>query len=134
VNAGLDTSVVLRLLLGEPAEQAAAAWRLITSAESERRVEVSDLVVGETYFALRHHYGVPDEEVLRTLQDFLQDHRIASTEAALEAISTARAARGGAGFMDRLIHAVYAHDDARLVTFDLAASKLPGAMLIATRT
>ena len=75
---GLDTSVVVRLLTGMPVEQANSA-RAALEAQPYGSVAVSDLVVGETYFALRHHYGVPHGRTIAALRAFLFDSRIRAT-------------------------------------------------------
>jgi len=57
VAIGLDTSVVLRLLIGEPRAQAEVARRRIERALiAGEKVIVTDLVVAEAFHALRHHY------------------------------------------------------------------------------
>ena len=71
---GLDTSAVVRLLVGEPAAQAAAARALVDAHAGE--VFVSDLVVAEAYFALRHHYDVPHPETVAALRALIEDRRI----------------------------------------------------------
>lgn len=69
MKIGLDTSVILRLLIGEPAAQAERAWRALTEARAAGDATVlSDLVVSETYFALQHHYRVPKAEALEQLR------------------------------------------------------------------
>ena len=53
---GLDTSVVLRLLIGEPRLQMEAARRRIERALiAGEKVLVTDLVIAEAFYALRHH-------------------------------------------------------------------------------
>lgn len=133
MSTGLDTSVVLRLLVGEPADQSAAAWRHIAEQASSPAgpAAVSDLVVGESYFALRHHYAVPHQNALQALESLLADQRIHTTGVAGVVIAAARSVRTGPGFLDRLIHADYANDGADLVTFDRGASALPLASLLA---
>lgn len=69
---GLDTSVVLRLLIGEPRLQVEIARRRIERALAvAEKVVVTDLVIAETFHALRHHYGVPETVALSRLQEFL---------------------------------------------------------------
>jgi predicted nucleic acid-binding protein len=71
VAIGLDTSVVLRLLIGEPRAQAEAARRRIERALiAGEKVVVTDLVVAERFHALRHHYDVPQATALGRLQAF----------------------------------------------------------------
>ena len=68
---GLDTSVVLRLLIGEPRAQAEVARRRIERALiADEKVIVTDLVAAETFHALRHHYDVPQRMALSRLQEF----------------------------------------------------------------
>ncbi|MCX6358591.1 MAG: hypothetical protein NT029_02195 [Armatimonadetes bacterium] len=89
---------------------------------------VSDLVMAETFFALRHHYHVPETEALQALSRLAHDVRLAVTPAAKRVLSEPRTT--GAGFIDRLIHAEYADLEACLLTFDKAAARLEGARLI----
>lgn len=121
---GLDTTAVVRLLVRAPVEQAEAAERLLAGGD----VVVSDLVVAESYHALRHHYMVPHAEAAGALARLLGDRRIRPTGVAPEVLATARGA--GPGFMDRLIHADYGLAAAALHTFDRSAARLPGARLI----
>jgi predicted nucleic acid-binding protein len=99
VKAGLDTSVVVRLLVGEPAAQAEAARRMLDTAPS---TGVSDLVVGEAYFALRHHYRVPHAETVRALRALLADARVEATGVAREVLAAAPESDTAPGLMDRL--------------------------------
>ena len=72
MSAGLDTSFVLRLLVGEPVEQAEAALATLGELTAKGvRALVSDLVISETYFALQHHYGVPKAKAHEALRDLL---------------------------------------------------------------
>jgi len=77
MSIGLDTSVVLRLLTGAPAKQAEAARALL--AASRDSVCISDLVVGESYFVLRHHYAVLLIDATQALAALLDDPRVQCT-------------------------------------------------------
>lgn len=129
MTVGLDTSVVLRLLVGAPAHQAQAARRLFES-QPVASVALSDIVVGETYFALLHHYDVPHAKAIAALSALLSDPRVRSTGVARRVLAHASVRDTGPGLMDRLIHAGYQRDDAALLTSDRAAARLPGARLI----
>lgn len=129
MTVGLDTSVVLRLLMGAPASQAEAARRLLET-QPAGSVAVSDLVVGEAYFALRHHYDVPHAKALAALRALLSDPRIRPTGVARHVLSHPSSRDTAPGLMDRLIHAGYQRDDAVLLTFDRAAARLPEARLV----
>lgn len=128
---GLDTSVVLRLLVGEPAHQGAVARQLLEGQGSTRTPSfgVSDLVVGGSYFALRHHYGVPHSRAVAALSALVDDRRIAATGVAREVLAAAGVG-SGAGVMDRLIHGDYDRAGAAMATFDRQAARLPGAVLL----
>ena len=132
MSIGLDTSVTLRLLVGIPADQARKAREMIASADAP--VTISDLVVSETYFALRHHYSVPHGEAVRALAGLLADSRIQGSGVATALMAEVAALRGSAatkpGVMDRLIHADYARDSLDLVTFDRDLARLPNARLL----
>jgi predicted nucleic acid-binding protein len=127
VTVGLDTSVVVRLLVGEPVAQAEAAHRFLTSGDS---AAVSDLVVGETYFALRHHYRVPHGKALGALEGLLGDPRVRPTGVARAVLAAMPGAEAAPGLMDRLIHGDYRRDGADVVTFDQHGARLAGARLL----
>lgn len=124
---GLDTSVVLRLLVGEPGEQAEAARRFLRTAAEP--VLVSDLVVAETYFALRTHYGAHHKDAVDVLRRFLDDTRVRAVGQAREALAeAARIERPG--LVDQLIHADYRGTGATTLTFDRDAARLEKARLL----
>jgi predicted nucleic-acid-binding protein len=131
VNAGLDTSVVLRLLTGEPKKQAQRA--LTEVQELIRRgaaLLVSDLVVAEVYFALQHHYGMPKAEALTLLAHFLGERRIKSIGAAATVLAVPHLATAKPGFVDRLIHAEYRRSAHEMLSFEKAAGRLSGVRVL----
>ena len=127
---GLDTSVVLRLLVGEPRDQADRAIEKLDQIKAEgQRAAVSDLVVSEAYFALQHHYEVPKQQALDALMTFLKAPEIVATGVALRILQQPRLGRSRPGFVDRMIHAQYLQATSGMVSFEKAAGKLPGVML-----
>lgn len=132
MTVGLDTSVVVRLLIGEPESQAVTAerWLRRTVQATGAPVHLSDLVVGESYFALRHHYGVPHADALHALQLFAADPRIGVDAASGAVLRDPKSATARPGFMDRLIHQRYRTEDLNMATFDRQAARLPGAILL----
>lgn len=121
---GLDTSVVLRLVTGTPEDQAARALALLERAQQDGvRVQVSDLVVGETFYALLYHYEVPQAEALSTLRDFLSSPFIAPMGHARSVLE--EYAGKGAGLMDRLIRSEYLDHAQEVATFDREMARLP---------
>ena len=125
-KVGLDTSFVLRLLMGEPPAQASlAVARMNALRFSGKQAVVSDLVVCETYFALHHHYEVPKQLALDKLKEFLESPEIAPTGEALAILQEAGLGKAKPGFVDRLIHVHYLREASCMLTFEKAAAKLP---------
>ncbi len=114
---GLDTSVVLRLLVGGPEYQARKAFECVQDC-FRRKVQicVSDLVVQETYHALRHHYEVPVQEAVDCLVDFLASDLITGTGHALSVLQDFSGS--GPGVADRLIRKDYLEQVSAILTFD----------------
>lgn len=128
---GLDTSVVLRLLLGRPADQAARAVALLDElSRSGRHAVVSDLVVAEAYFALQHHYDVSKKDALLGLRRLFADGEIKSLGAAAEVLATEGLATAKPGFVDRLICEAYTGTANEMATFEKAAGKLKSVRVL----
>lgn len=122
---GLDTSVLLRLLVGHPVEQSEKARSYLDDLfENGERVWVSDLVVSETYFALQHHYNATKREALGALRDLFEAGEIIGIGAAPEVLKTQELHSKNPGFVDRLIHTDYTRSDGTMVTFEKKAGKL----------
>lgn len=125
MTIGLDTSVVVRLLEGDPPDQLAQALRRIRKAKAAGdTVIVTDLVVAEAYFTLQRHYGVPKDEARRALIA-LFDGRLVEPEPT--GVLVALGARSGPGLVDRLIHERYRALGVSTLTFDGRMAKLGGA-------
>jgi predicted nucleic acid-binding protein len=130
VDIGLDTSVVLRLLIGEPRSQMEVARRRIERALIVgEKVVVTDLVIAEAFHALRHHYGVPERVALRQLQEFLRSDVVhADPPGAGEALG--QGTRGQAGVVDPLIVARHRALGVTTATFDRRQARLEGGVLL----
>jgi len=127
MSVGLDTSVVLRLLTGEPDAQARCAF------EELRRVRdggedlcVSDLVVAKVYFAFHYQYGIPQPEALRRVALFLTESGVRALGVAAEVLAARGPAAGKPGFVDRLIHAESLRSVKKVLTFEKAGERLAG--------
>jgi len=132
-DQGLDTTVVVRLLTGEPPTQAWRAVALLQEAHEAGKVPVvSDLVVTEAYYALHTQYGVPKQEALRSLLDMFESGAVAPEPGgcSVEALRASLSGTRKPGFVDRLIHAQYERLERRLVSFERAASKLKNAIVL----
>lgn len=132
---GLDTSVVLRLLVGEPEEQNAVAVGTLRAARKNGyTIRVSDLVVAETYFALQAAYQVPKKDALRALLRMFESGDVLPEPGgcALDILHECGGTASKPGFVDRMIHAQYRRHGAEMLTFEKAAKKLPGTQLLSS--
>jgi predicted nucleic acid-binding protein len=130
---GLDTSVLVRLLIGVPADQATTALAFVKEARlAGRQVVVSDLVVSEAYFALHFHYDVPEPEAITALCQVLQSGLVDPAEgrAVVEILDEMARSSAKPGFVDRLIHAQYERRPATMATFERAAGRLAGTTVL----
>ena len=131
MRVGLDTSVVLRLLTGQPAGQAAAAVAFLDDLQRRGdRPALSDLVVAETYYALQYHYGTRKDRALEALHRLFEDGEIESMGEAGNVLSTRGLASAKPGFVDRLIHRAYVAPGGRMATFENAAAKLTSVIVL----
>jgi predicted nucleic acid-binding protein len=131
MRIGLDTSVVLRLLTGEPASLALlAARRVESSLRGGDTVLVSDLVVSEAYFALQHHFGLSKARALEVLGEFLRQSGIEAAGSAGRILGLPNLALARPGLVDRLIHGEYLGVADEMLTFEKAAARLPRARVL----
>lgn len=122
-DIGLDTSVVLRLLIGEPPEQAgAAAEALVLAKRNGGAVFVSDIVVMEAYFALHAAYDVPKKTALIALAGMFNSGDVQPEPGgcAQEILNECLKSPAKPGFVDRMIHTRYRSHGAHLLTFEKA--------------
>ena len=127
----MDTSVVLRLLVGEPGDLAKRASdfladRLATGAT----VHVCDLVLAEAYFALQHYYGLPKAESLAALALFAKHSGVTVTPGAKAVLALTKLATAKPGFVDLLIHGDGQREGRTLITFEKKAKKLAGTVVL----
>ena len=124
---GIDTSVLVRLLVGEPAADFEECVRTLSALIEDDGAEVfaSNQVIGEAYVAVQHHYAVTRADARTGLRDVLRSGLIAplNGRAVLEALD----ATTGAGLFDRLIADEYARAGMEVLTLDRRMAALPGA-------
>ena len=130
---GLDTSVVVRLLAGEPEELALVALRYLEDRKRDGdRVLVSDWVLAETYYALQHHYRATKKETLDALRSFLATSGVSAQGEVAAVLATPRLESTKPGFIDRVIHKTYLRMGVdEVATFEKRAAKLPGVRVLA---
>src|SRR5262249_50595842 len=128
-----DTSVLVRVLTGEPKDLALVALDYLLEREkAEDRVLVSDWVLAEAYYALQLHYGASKKATLDALRRFLASPAIEGTGEVAAVLATPNLESAKPGFIDRVIHQNYLRSGAEEVaTFEKAADKLPQARVLA---
>src|SRR5262249_13335746 len=129
-TVGLDTSVVLRILTGEPEGQAEATREFLrNSLHQGKRTVVSDLVVSEAYFGLVSHYGIPKRDAVEGLLEMFESGVVHPCHGgcAVKVLRAMKSSGQKPGLVDRLIHAQYAALPAGMATFEKASRKLAGA-------
>jgi predicted nucleic-acid-binding protein len=133
VIVGLDTSILLRVLTGEPRDLALVALDFLLEREKAGdRVIVSDWVIAEAYYALQHHYGASKRDTLDALGDFLDSPGIEGTGDVAAVLGTPDLESAKPGFIDRVIHRNYLRSGAdEVATFEKAAAKLPHVRVLA---
>lgn len=131
MSYGIDTSVLIRLLVGEPKGLAAKAQeRLMEAHRLRQSVIVNDVVIAETYYALKYHYEIDTLQVRQAMLAMLTSGLIhAEPGSAVLSVLQSKAA-GKAGFVDRLIQARYAADGLTTLTLDKAQAKIGKAEFI----
>ena len=133
IRSALDSSVVMRLLTGQPVGLALAARSYLAETEQVgAKVYVSNLVVMEAYFACQHHYGMAKADVLAGLHKLFSMRTFVVHPQLIPLLAIEGLATAMPGFLDRLIHAEAAAANLPLVTFEKAAARLPATQLLGT--
>jgi predicted nucleic-acid-binding protein len=129
---GIDTNVLLRLLVRDDEAQARAAERFIsTHCSKENPGFVSCIVIAETAWSLKRSYGYDRSQIVAALRALLD-----VSELAIESVEDVDGAvtefeQSGGGFVDCLLartNAAIGCD--HTITFDRKAAKLPGFKLL----
>jgi predicted nucleic-acid-binding protein len=123
---GLDTNVLLRLILSDDAAQAGRADGFVeVSCSADDPCWINRIVLVETAWVLQSGYGYSRQDVATIIENILRTE-IFTVENAAEAWSATKSYReSGADFADCLIGTINrAQGFAETVTFDRAAAKL----------
>jgi len=129
--SSLDTSVVLRLLIGDPLAQYYRATRFLEGQRAAHAaVHASDHVLAEAYFALQAFYQLSKADSLAALANFARNSGVTVTPIARAVLALPNLASAKPGFVDRLIHGASHASGHTLVTFEKAAKKLSGTVVL----
>ncbi len=123
---GLDTSVVVRVIVRDPPDLADRALAYVLERQVAGDVlRVSDWVIAEVYYALQHHYRVPKQEAIDALRQFTTSPGVEASREAVEVLATPALGSTNPGFMDRMMHLQYIHNGVtEVATFERASRKL----------
>ena len=128
---GIDTSVFVRLLTGDPQKEfdlTVAALKKILKENSAAEIEVSNMVIAEAYFVLQHHYGVSKEEAKSALVSVMSSGLVKPQcgNSVLEAL----AVKQEPGLLDRLIAMDYGMNERVTLTHDRKMGRLAKVRLL----
>ena len=122
---GIDTSVLVRLAVGEPPQDfqhCAEALRVLVE-EQGREIFASNQVAGEAYIAIQYHYGISDFDARAALIGVLTSGLVAPLNG--QAVILALQTRDGPGLFDRLIADDYSRAGLETLTLDRRMASLP---------
>ena len=124
---GIDTSILVRLLTGDPEDGFEHCVRGLTVLIERDAAEVfaSNQVIGETYIAVQHHYGVSKTDARAALISVLKSGLVAPLNGA--GAFAALEADTGCGLLDRLIADDYRRAGLTTLTLDRKMAVLPDA-------
>ena len=120
---GIDTSVLVRLLTGDPeTDFEYCVSKLCGLLDEGGEVFASNQVIGEAYVVLQHHYGVSKADARAALLDALGSGLVSPSNG--RSVMAALKAFGGPGLFDRLIADDYSRAGLEVLTLDRKMAKL----------
>lgn len=129
---GLDTNVLVRFLVQDDPEQAAAAIELFDTLSEDAPGFVCREVLVELVWVLERAYGLSRADISRALDGLLEAQELLVETADRVALASDRYRRGGPGFADQMValagQAAGCHATA---TFDRKAAGISGMILAA---
>ena len=122
---GIDTSLLVRLVTGRPKgkyEYCLNSLRNLADVEGAE-IYVSNQVIGETYVAVQHHYGVPKSRASASIASALLGGLILPLNG--PDVFSILEETSGAGLFDRLIADGYRKSGLETLTLDHKMANLP---------
>lgn len=129
---GIDTNVLLRLLLDdEPAQSARIEAWLASVPAAAGQIHIADVVLAETAWTLASAYRQSKAELVKGLRALLAEPVFSFEDRAAVEAAVAAFAAAASGFPDCLIVAKnQSLGCAATVTFDKRMRRLPGVTLL----
>lgn len=128
---GIDTSVFVRLLTGQPLvdfEKTAKALKQLHDENPATELVVSNQVIGEAYITLQHFYGVSKIDARKAILDLFASGNVAPLNG--QPVIDILQEDSGAGPMDRLIAQDYNKCGVSVLTNDKRMAKLSGVRIL----
>lgn len=123
---GIDTSILVRLLTGDPAEGFDACVRALKKLiADDAEIFASNQVIGEAYVAVQHHYGVAKADARAGLLSVLTSGLVAPLNG--QGVLAELESTSGCGLLDRLIADDYRRAGLTTLTLDRKMASLPDA-------
>ena len=121
---GIDTSILVRLLTGEPDTDFEYSVAKLSELIEDNGAEIfaSNQVIGESYIAVQHHYGVTKSDARSGLLDVLRSGLVAPLNG--HTVISALEASNGPGLFDQLIADDYRRAGLETLTLDRRMSSL----------
>jgi len=127
----LDTSVIVRYLVGDDAAQAAAARALMDRLTPDDPGFICREVAIEVAWVLERSYRLTRARVAAALMDLTASDSLVVEDSDDVAAAAYRCGQGGPGFSDLMIlSAAERAGAAPLCTFDGRLAQMPGAVLV----
>jgi len=121
----VDTNILLRFLSGEPAAQAAAARNLFDEArEGSAVLDISPVIVAETFYTLVSFYGVERKTAAEKLSALLQQRGVKLRDANQVLSALDRLQIANIGFADAFLAAGAAEETVSVASFDRDFDKI----------
>lgn len=123
---GIDTSILVRLLTGDPVDGFDACVRSLKKiVEDDAEVYASNQVIGEAYVAVQHHYGVSKADARGALLSVLTSGLVRPLNG--HSVLADLKSTTGCGLLDRLIADDYRRIGLTTLTLDRKMASLPHA-------
>ncbi len=122
---GIDTSILVRLVTGDPQPQFDLCVAHLSDLVLRQGAEIlaSNQVLGECYIALQHHYGVSKSDARAGLAQVLNSGLVSPLNG--PEVMAALAATSGCGLLDRLVVNDYRSLGLLTLTLDRRMAALP---------
>ncbi len=123
---GIDTSILVRLLTGDPVDGFDACVRALKKlVEDDAEVYASNQVIGEAYVAVQHHYGVSKANARAALLSVLTSGLVMPLNG--QGVLAELKSTTGCGLLDHLIADDYRRIGLTTLTLDRKMASLPQA-------